>query len=101
MRGVKQAIAGIAGLKPRAAAPKPDGKLSKQESHALDAEYRRQRNLALQLQNRREQMLSAKARGELIETKLVQLQASFLLTAMRRGGAGYAAGALRPLGGGR
>ena len=29
-------------------------------------------------------MLSAKARGELIETKLVQLQASFLLTAMRR-----------------
>jgi hypothetical protein len=27
--------------------PKPDGKLSKEESHALDAEYRRQRNLAL------------------------------------------------------
>ena len=29
-------------------------------------------------------MLSAKARGELIETRLAQLQASFLLTAMRR-----------------
>jgi hypothetical protein len=29
-------------------------------------------------------MLSAKARGELIETRLTQLQAWFLLTAMRR-----------------
>jgi hypothetical protein len=81
---VKQAIAGIAGLKPRAAAPKPDGKLSKEESHALDTEYRRQRNQQLQLKNFREQMLLAKARGELIERRLVQLQASFLLAAMRR-----------------
>ena len=55
------------------------GKLSKAESHALDAEYRLQRNLSLQLKNRREQMLSAKARGELIEKKLVQTQALFLL----------------------
>ena len=81
---MKQAIAGIAGLKPRAAVTKPDGKLSKEESHALDAEYRRQRNLALQLKNRREQMLSAKARGELVEKRLVELQASFLLIAMQR-----------------
>jgi hypothetical protein len=44
---MKQAIAGIAGLKPRAAAPKPGDKLSKQESRALDAEYRRQRNQSL------------------------------------------------------
>ena len=81
---MKQAIAGIAGLKPRAAVTKPGGKLSKQESHALDAEYRRQRNQSLQLKNHREQMLLAKARGELIEKRLVQLQASFLLTAHRR-----------------
>jgi hypothetical protein len=81
---VKQPIAGIACLKPRAPKPEGNGKLSKEESHALDAEYRRQRNLALQLKNRREQMLSAKARGELNEKRLVQLQASFLLTAMRR-----------------
>ena len=81
---MKQPIAGIACLKPRAPKPEGNGKLSKEESHALDAEYRRQRNLALQLKNRREQMLSAKARGELIEKRLVQLQASFLLTAMRR-----------------
>jgi hypothetical protein len=81
---MKQPIAGIAGLKPRAAATQPDGKLSKQESHALDAEYRRQRNQSLQLKNHREQMLLAKARGELIERRLVELQASFLLIAMRQ-----------------
>ena len=52
-------------------------------SGGLNAEYRRQRNPALQLKNRREEMLSARARGELIERRLVQLQASFLLTAMR------------------
>ena len=87
---MKQAIAGIAGLKPRASKPEGDGKLSKQESHALDAEYRRQRNLALQLKNRREQMLSAKARGELAEKRLVELQASFLLVGMRRQALGLA-----------
>ena len=81
---MNQPIAGIAGTKPRMSEPKPNGKLSKQESHALDREYRVQRNLALQLKNRREQMLSAKARGELVEKRLVQLQASFLLTAMSR-----------------
>ena len=47
---MKQAIAGIAGLKPRASKPEGDGKLSKQESHALDAEYRRQRNLAASIE---------------------------------------------------
>jgi hypothetical protein len=43
-----------------------------------------QRNETLRLKNFRETMLLAKARGELIETRLVQLQASFLLTALRR-----------------
>jgi hypothetical protein len=81
---MKQPIAGIAGLKPRAAAPKPDGKLSKQEAHMLDAEYRRARNETLKLKNSREVMLQAKACGELIERKLVQTQAAFLLVAMRR-----------------
>jgi hypothetical protein len=39
-------------------------------------EYRVQRNQALQLKNHREQMLLAKARGELIERKLVEFQAA-------------------------
>ena len=81
---MKQPIAGIAGLKPRAPKPEGDGRLSKQESHALDREYREQRNETLKLKNSRERMLQARARGELIETRLVRLQASFLLTAMRR-----------------
>ena len=74
---MKQPIAGIAGKKPRIAEPKRNGKPSKEESHALDREYRLQRNLALQLKNRREQMLSAKARGELVEKRSVEVQASF------------------------
>jgi hypothetical protein len=81
---MKQPIPGIAGLKPRAPKPEGNGKLSKEESRALDREYRVQRNQALQLKNHRETMLLAKARGELIEKRLVQLQASFLLTAHRR-----------------
>ena len=63
---MKQPIAGIAGLKPRVSGPKPDGRLSKAESRALDREYRVQRNETLRLKNFREQMLLAKARGELI-----------------------------------
>jgi hypothetical protein len=35
---MKQPIVGIAGVKPWAAVTKPSGKLSKEESHALDAE---------------------------------------------------------------
>jgi hypothetical protein len=82
--GVKQLIAGIKGSKPGSGPPKPDGHLSKQESYALDAEYRRQRNQSLQLKNHREQMLLAERRGQLIEKKLVQTQAAFLLVGMRR-----------------
>jgi hypothetical protein len=74
--GVKQPIAGIAGTKPRGPKPEGDGRLSKQESRALDREHRMQRNQALQLKNHREQMLLAKARGELIERKLVEFQAA-------------------------
>ena len=81
---MKQPIAGIAGLKPRAPKPEGNGKLSKQESHALDREYRAQRNQSLQLKNHREAMLLAKSRGELVEKRLVEIQASFLLIAMRR-----------------
>jgi hypothetical protein len=97
---MKQPIAGIAGTKPRGPKPEGDGHLSKQESRALDREYRLQRNQSLQLKNHREQMLLARARGELVEKRLVELQASFLLIAMRRRGAGSPAGALRLLGGG-
>ena len=42
-----------------------------------------QRNETLRLKNFREQMLLAKARGELIERRLVEFQASYLLLAMR------------------
>jgi hypothetical protein len=81
---VKQPIAGIAGLKPRGPKPEGDGRLSKQESRALDRDYRIQRNETLRLKNFREQMLLAKARGELIEKKLAQTQAAFLLVGMRQ-----------------
>jgi hypothetical protein len=81
---MKQPIAGIAGLKPRASGPKPDGRLSKQESRALDREYRVQRNETLRLKNHREAMLLAKARGELILRDLVEKQAAYLLIAMRQ-----------------
>lgn len=81
---VKQPIAGIAGTKPRGPKLEGDGHLSRQESRALDREYRLQRNQSLQLKNHREQMLLAKSRGELIEKRLVELQASFLLVSMRR-----------------
>ena len=64
--------------------PKPDGHLSKAESRALDREYRVQRNETLRLKNFREQMLLAKACGELIEKKLAQTQAAFLLVGMRQ-----------------
>jgi hypothetical protein len=81
---VKQPISGLVGVKPRMSEPKPDGGRAKEESHALDREYRIPRNQTLALKNMQAQMLLARARGELIERRLVQLQASFLLTAMRR-----------------
>lgn len=96
MPGVKQPIAGIAGTKPRGPKPEGDGRLSKQESRALDREYRMQRNQALQLKNHREQMLLAKARGELIERKLVEFQAAYLLIAMRQRGPRRSASLRRP-----
>ena len=100
---MKQAIAGISGLKPRAPQPEGGGKLSREESHALDSEYRRQRNETLRLKNHREQMLEARARGELIEKRLVELQVASVILA--RGdapaSAGYPAGVLEPAGDGR
>ena len=81
---MKQPIAGIAGVKPRVSGPKRDGHLSKQESRALDHEYRIQRNETLRLKNHREAMLLAKARGELILRDLVEKQAAYLLISMRQ-----------------
>lgn len=81
---MKQLIAGIKGSKPGSGPPKSDGHLSKEESYALDREYREQRNETLKLKNSRERMLQARARGELVEKRLVELQAGFLLVAMRR-----------------
>jgi hypothetical protein len=52
-----QAIAGISGSKPRLAKPSGgSGKIDRRESHALDVEYRKQRNQQLQLKNAREQL---------------------------------------------
>ena len=48
---------------PRLPKPEGNGKLSRAESHALDREYRIQRNQALQLRNHREQMELGKARA--------------------------------------
>jgi hypothetical protein len=81
---MKQPIAGIAGLKPRAPKPEGYGKPSRGELHALDREYRIRRNEALELKNRRELILLAKARGELILRDLVEKQATYLLIAMRQ-----------------
>jgi hypothetical protein len=81
---MKQAIPGIAGLKPRAPKPEGNGKPSRGELHALDREYRIRRNEALELKNRREIILLAKARGELILRDLVEKQAAFLLVATRQ-----------------
>jgi hypothetical protein len=78
---MKQPIAGLQGIKPRL--EKPNGKLSREEAHRLDREYRIHRNQALQLRNHREAMLLAKSRNQLIEKKLVLLQCSYLLTALR------------------
>jgi hypothetical protein len=78
---MKQPIAGLKGIKPRL--EKSNGKLSREEAHKLDREYRIHRNQALQLRNHREAMLLAKSRNELIEKKLVMLQAAYLLTAFR------------------
>ena len=81
---MKQAIAGIAGVKPRVSAPKPDSHLAKAESRELDSEYRIARNETLRLKNHREVMLLAKARGELILRDLVEKQAAYLLISMRQ-----------------
>ena len=81
---MEQAIAGIAGLKPRAPKPEGNGKPLRGELHALDREYRIRRNEALELKNRREIILLAKARGELILRDLVEKQAAFLLVATRQ-----------------
>ena len=81
---MKQPIAGIAGLKPRAAGPRCDGKLSREESRALDREYGIRRNETLRLKNHRETMPLAKARGELVLRDLVERQAAYLLISMRQ-----------------
>ncbi|MET0502677.1 MAG: hypothetical protein ABW172_14245 [Candidatus Binatia bacterium] len=72
---------GIAGLKPRLS--KPNGKLSREEAHQLDRDYRIHRNESLALRNHREAMLLAKSRDQLIEKRMVTLQAAYLLTAFR------------------
>jgi hypothetical protein len=79
---MKQPISGLSGIKPRL--PKPNGKLSREEAHKLDREYRIHRNEALALRNHREGMLLAKSRGALIEKKMVMLQADYLLSAFRQ-----------------
>jgi hypothetical protein len=82
MSARRQPITGLSGIKPRLR--KPNGKLSREEAQQLDREYRVHRNEALQLRNHRESMLLAKARGQLIEKKMVMLQAAYLLTAFRQ-----------------
>ena len=75
MSARRQPITGLSGIKPRLR--KPNGKLSREEAQQLDREYRVHRNEALQLRNHREAMLLAKSRNELIEKKLVTLQAAY------------------------
>jgi hypothetical protein len=79
---VKQPIAGLAGIKPRL--PKPNAKLSREEAHKLDREYRIHRNQALALRNHREEMLLLKARSELITKEFVTKQASYLAQSLQQ-----------------
>jgi hypothetical protein len=79
LASVKQPISGLKGIKPRPPKPHGNGKIDRQEAHALDVEYRKHRNQALRAKNDREQMRFAKDRGELIEKRIASLQASFLL----------------------
>ena len=100
MWGVKQLIAGIKGSKPGSGPPRPDGHLSKEESHALDQEYRGQRNETLRLKNFKEQMLLAKARGELVEKKIGSATGQLSANGDAPAGDGCPADLLRPAGGG-
>jgi hypothetical protein len=82
---MKQPIGGLQGIKPRLSKPAGgNGKLSKQEAHKLDREYRIHRNQALQLRNHREQMLLAKSRGELITREKAALEASYLVRSLQQ-----------------
>jgi len=80
---MKQPIAGIRGIKPRSAKPEGNGKLSKAEAHALDRQYRIERNETLRLKNERERMLLEKAQGELLSRKDVERGLAFVLVAIR------------------
>jgi hypothetical protein len=81
---VKQPIAGITGLKPARAEIGRRRQTFQARIACAGPEYRIQRNQSLQLKNRREQIQATRGRGELVEIRLVQLQASFLLLTMRR-----------------
>ena len=80
---------GIKGSKP---IPGGRRRLAKMEAPPVDTEelkressiYLKERNRAMRLKRMREEMLLAEARGELIQKKLVELQLTYLLVAMRQ-----------------
>ena len=68
---------GVKGAKPRL-------KLAKEELPKLSREYLRIRNAAMRTKNLTAEMQLAERRGELIEKRLVEQQAAYLLVALRQ-----------------
>ena len=68
---------GVQGAKPRL-------KLAKEELPELSREYLRIRNQQMQTKNLSAEMMLAERRGELIEKRLVEQQAAYLLVALRQ-----------------
>jgi hypothetical protein len=68
---------GVKGAKPRL-------KLAKEELPELSREYLRIRNQQMRTKNLSAEMMLAERRGELIEKRLVEQQAAYLLVALRQ-----------------
>jgi hypothetical protein len=82
-RNVRQPISGIAGSKPRVGQHDGNGKISRAESHALDREYRVQRNLTLRLKNCREELTLRRLDDAWVEWSVIEHQIEVILAAMK------------------
>src|SRR5262249_7168993 len=77
-------VQGVKGSKPRLRRPKLPRRPETAVSAELGEEYLRKRNALLDLKYKREAMLLARDRDQLIEKELVTKQLSYLLIAMRQ-----------------
>jgi hypothetical protein len=77
-------VQGIKGSKPRLRRPKLPRRPETAESAELGEEYLRKRNALLDLKYKREAMLLARDRDQLIERELVQHQLAYLMIPLRQ-----------------